>query len=289
MTKQRLTSIIAVTLICAMTGIVWWRAIRPMSTTQFLSNQEMAEAGVRLYARLDMAPLESLGSIRDVVERAHVVDGDLVAREYRRSVLDSAAEFLWYYYGSRSADEYIDWRRRDGYTLLGINDAPNGIYAWNFLFDGPTPDDDAEVFRRVWTAVHEYGDGANQAVAISNNDDGLVLLFKVVNELDDGLPFPSDAPKRGKQSITGAEQWVGGIAGGANNWWRAPVPFDQVMEQDGQVTVATLGAILEFKNGRRRPISITWFFDPRSGSWRLHAISESNANFKHDKVIGINY
>lgn len=242
-----------------------------------------APLGVAAFSHIHYVPLESGAQISQQLENAYFAGADDLTRDQRERLLVTSGEFLEACFLADSAEPNLRWREEHGFVLMSRNELVEEHHVgvakiWGALLDEPFPEqsEPLEWFKSLWAPFREYGDGANKMVSMAKDGDGLVIIAKNRFSPDDPIPDPADAPVRGGDSIQGAGAWIGGSIVAGSSWWHPQRTAAQIISSTGRCTTATVGIIAEFANGERRPILITFDWDPASKTWLLEGFRTSN-------------
>lgn len=203
-------------------------------------------------------------------------------QKLRRTV----ARAVYEYWFSREPTSYRAWRESMWCSQRQSSD--DQLVGWDItvlrpvlerysnVTEEPLPDTDedfAAIFDYTWRVREAIGDGANRARHMSSDRVGLNAL---ITQAESGLH-----PRPTLQGSLGSLAWYGGSSISARRWFIPDVSMQQVIDQHGHVTIATIGVVAEFHDGIRRPIIYTLYWVPRRGEWYLHNAASTNVPETH--------
>lgn len=237
----------------------------------------ISAAAAKAYDAVEMIRLDTFNGVNDWTDvLAHIDWGpapDGVSELRTDELATMLAEFSWYRFNVRSSQEYIEWQKRTSHEIRHFDELVRVHADFEHLFGEPIPASSGveEVFARFFDVSLSLGDGANDPVAVANDRKGLVARFGVVRSMR-----PSERP------------WVSGdiplamwhVRGGGTmrSWWR-PVEGDlgSIIEERGEALCATIGLIVEYLNGSRRPLVFTCYWHPSAERWEIDSINAYNS------------
>lgn len=73
------------------------------------------------------------------------------------------------------------------------------------------------------------------------------------------------------------ERWHGGRSRGSRCWWRGTTDdLATLLDRGEPILAGQLGVIVEFENGTRRPVLLTFMFQPVDRRWTIADIASTN-------------
>jgi hypothetical protein len=267
-------------------GVAAWR-VAPSPKDADITAERLRERGSEAYRQVDLIPLTALGSreeVRQAVTAVDFIDGELATANQRTILLGEAADFLYYRYAQSSVETYKAWRLGEGYRWRPLEVMLDPWYVdrgYKVYFDEePPPELDLEAaFDRFWSAALDYGDGANRVVALPGEAKGLLCRFSRVTRAK-----PTAEPVGGEIPF---ELWYGGVAMTMRAWFEPPRAKSDVLAINGETLAAEIGLVLEFADGRRRPLFLTYYWDPAGRRWWLEHVNQNNDDWR--KVSALEY
>lgn len=214
------------------------------------------------------ANVESLR--RQLADSTVVTDGETTISPAELSELwSAAAEALHVIFVNQDLDTYLAWRRSGGYELhtdehlkdvIGV-----GLYYKFYLGkDLPKETSVGEAFKDLWQQTHAGNAPQAKVVGIASGARGLAASV--------GTLQPSRAIRSGNFGGLGREIWVGDVASTSPSWF-----VDRSKAASTQpIVYADVGAIMEFQNGTRRPVVLTFYREAAPKKWRLQFINQYN-------------
>ncbi len=274
-TRWRIAICLVVASSCA-TLAVWRMGLlrRPERNPEVAAYFREARA---VYAPVKMVALDPTLSREEVCARLDAMEfaGDPPPADGALDALRAeAADFIYFRFAQASPEAYRRWRDGGGARRRPVErlsaQAEAGA-AYEALFGEPVPRDvtfDA-FLDRMWPTGLAIGDGANRPTAMAIEATGLAAAI--------GTMATDDIRDRPRIDATLSNQWWRGINGGTmRGWWDPPLTFTELLRRDGRVVCAEVGVLLEFASGARRPLVLTYFWDPRARRWYLQIVCQYN-------------
>lgn len=238
----------------------------------------ISAAAVKAYETIEMISLDKFDGVDDwkgVLANMDWGPAPDDAPELRRDALASAlAEFLWHRFSLRSAQAYIEWQKRTSHEIRPFDELVRVRADFEHLFGEPIPPSLSveSVFAKFFDVSLSLGDGANDPVGVAVDRSGLVARFGIVRSMR-----PSERPW-----VSGdlpLEMWHVRGGGTMRSWWRPSAgDLASVLEEHGEALCATVGLILEYRNGSRRPLVFTYYWHPVVETWELNCINAYNGH-----------
>lgn len=238
-----------------------------------LTRQVAAEAAAE-FAVFEIAPLESATNTQAILGRAAVIVGeDLHDPTKAVKLLGFVAQFLDTYYAEDGLQRYIDWRRRNGYVLTTIEEMrsnPQISRVYPYLYNGeaiPARMTAEQAFAAIWKGNRAIRSGANIPTGIASDSDGLYVRYRLLRPGDLTPPlFPPHLRML----------WIGRISMTACNFWHDDYKLDEAAAQHGSVLIAHLSALIQFRDGTRRPLTWVCYWCPEREDWRFVTLLQTN-------------
>lgn len=241
-------------------------------------NEEWMERAAPVYAAIRTVPTGSLGSVeavREVLARA-AVSGEAPPGT-REKLVDEAAAFVFHRFCQPSAGAYRAWREASGCVLKSMEEMTSPRYfvgeAHEAYFGAPVPAGTTvgELFERFWAASQEYGGGYNRVRAIAAEPGGLAVALGTITKAD-----PFSRPALGGPMPEG--YWHGASGATMRRWFTQPRDTEALVTRLGEVACAEVGMVVEAGDGSRRPVVLTYLWDPQAGAWSLEHVNVYNAS-----------
>ncbi len=255
--------------VLALLGYRWWSG--PPETEV----EAMARQGAQAFSSLPVTPFTSEQAIADALR--HNADIQFQAGQPELSphqaqlLFESAARFLWLYYGETSIEPYLTWRQATGFRLIPQQEmielfGANEGYQFYYGRDIPPGLSDEQLYEAIWTANRTCCNNKNHAVAVAADKRAVVVrsLWNPTGELQ-----AIDAI----EGAFSADIWQGARIICCRTWWQPQQPL--TLHTRG-VLEAVLAIVLEFKDGSRRPMLLQWHWNNAASNWRLIAVSVMN-------------
>lgn len=280
-------------IIAALLGWVAWRRTDPAPaeavSREFDRNAaELFDRGQREYTTIAM---RSMRELTDVAGARAALDSVVFLSEpappaSKSALLDDVAAFLRLRFAAPSFDEYCAWRRASGKELISVGEL---VSTW--CVDDRCPDElgtpyevsasSEELFRQFWDAAPKWKNGGAWPTKIAAEGKGFVIACG---------PFSSDAPTN-RPSVGGEmprEVWIGNIGGTSQPWWQTPGGKNgRLPDRFRSTQCAEVGMVMEYADGSRRPMVLTFLWDPVLNVWTLQWINLYN--YPLEKVGPIEY
>jgi len=256
------------------------------------------ESSINHWARIGQTEFETVpvasievpeDSIRDVIiqqvdiRKRNAVN---VNDDQMKQLVRELSSFLYFRFSQDSVDDYLQWRRQDGYHLKSMREM---IDPWfvddsyvNFYKLGAKLPEDASVgdlFRQFWDAERSMKKPGDFARAIATDSKGLLVVPGNISKAN-----PTEPPLDG---IIPFNLWYGAYNITLRNWWNPHHSRDELLDKYDSIPCASVGIIMEFGDGSRRPLDLVYYYDPIDGRWILQSISENN--FVNDGIAGLEY
>lgn len=245
----------------------------PSGEDLWLQPVREGEAAFADMAMISIADLREEGSIERVIAQGEWHADPSISAACLAALEREIATFLRLQFVTADAAAYRQWREARGCALLSLDDMERKTqvvseYA-SVMNKRPPPEPDvASLYDEYWLAMRTAFSGSGALLEISADPRGFAtrvayssdpLYTKVM--LDAGL---------------GDRLWYGPIAASMRAWFApARIPADLV-ERDGRVLMAEVGVVAAWADGGRRPLLLTWFFDPTLDAWVLWTLNQNN-------------
>lgn len=261
---------------CLVLGaIAWWRSSSRHGPAQE-TTAEMSERAATVFAKLSMQtppPANDKEGWNKLLALAPVE----VQKSSRPSpdlegLRAEAREVLRLRFGTHDPDEYIQWRQSRGYKLKPLEELDR---LWDVsvqyqemsgspLSKGtPLP----EVFRFFHKNLLEYRGLTNRLTAVPAEAGGVGIVT--------GTMTPADPRRNALYSGTlGPEVWYGQISATHRSIWTPPRRSVEMLAAGENVPFADVGIVLEFADGSRRPIWMTFIRD--GSQWYIEHLNVNN-------------
>lgn len=267
-------------------GLAWWNATRPTPENDPVGySVATAQRAIRLLPTIPIGDSQGIsdglssvpiGAMNQLpVDESSVMIDDL--REYAVALIQ--ARFC-----EPGPDAYIDVQRRRGRRFLTADEFPTDpgasldAIASYWLGEHAAPNTTPEtLFRAVWSVSLDVARGSNRATGAATSGGGMAVAF--------GRLEHPDMPHTERLSgDLGAETWYGSISHTCGRWMAPPNSKATLIERYGPLPSASVGIVLEFAAGPRRPVVLLFFWDPDIRSWQLDAVTVNN----YDPPDGVN-
>lgn len=277
----------ALALLATTIAAVWLAVVRtnpgPSEERARKRDQEakaLRSKGQSEYATIKVMPFAELQSVEEARELLGAMAFPAAAPPGAGSkdeLLAAVAEFVYYRYGQGDVGVYKQWRRASGYQFqaLGVmKDVFSMDLNYEEVLHEPMPEDRGTefVFDRLWAAALDAPQRSTRPVAMAAAGKGLTTAYGE-------LTLETQAEPRPLAGEMSADLWRGGGGGGSPNWWIAPVPRVQLLREYKTIVYAEVGIVLEFAEGARHPVVLTYLWDPSWRRWRLEFYVQYNTAF----------
>lgn len=219
-----------------------------------------------LSAHLDKAAMEALGVNRS------------------RTLLSEVASFLRLRLRGDSPSDYVAWRRARGYDWrpyqelvdLAIVDAFRVRTSRKWSASDPIE----ERFAQMWRSAREWKGHVNVPVGIGTSKESMGVVWGSINWRQSSTyrPIGTVIPAAGRDqtgSLTSV-QWLTPARNRAT-----------LLKENEAVEFAAIGVLIEYADGSRRPLTLTFLWDPQTRRW-VHDLLTVFAGAK-DEILGIDY
>lgn len=249
------------------TSVAAWAYVRSASLRHLSTNSLKSQftesrdaiAGVRMVDLSDRAAVaEHIGTaVYSAMERLDPKNA--------KPITDSVVTFVTSRYAG-TPEKYAEWRRHEGYLPIDLGELRAGWFldeAYH-VYTGKALAADAawdEVHATVVGAQYAFEGGRLSIMGLSDSHEAVSVARKRVTRTDPIMPPVTGLP--GKSLDSGGSMSIGAP------WWRPPTDVDQIVDREGGAEVCVVGLIAEFGDGARRPVSMTFVWDPTSQRWWL--------------------
>ena len=239
--------------------------------------------GQREFRRLRVIPLDTL--TRDEL-RAHLesIAGGAPSFEIdpasRRLLLDAASDLLFHRYMQRSPEVYRQWRVAGGFRFKSMQalNAAGVPFHYKFFFGEPFPGESrlAESFDRMWSS--SLAADRDRPSAVAAESGGIAVAFSEADQTQNSAPpvlagqFPP-------------EIWHGSRQVGHRFWWDDPNGgVKGELAERTRVRTAILAVVLEFGEGDRYPLALS-FYQDSVGNWWLWRVNVLNVASDRFRIV----
>lgn len=289
--RQRATTlklvVVAVGVVGA--GVLAWRSLvhRQEASDAARSSYEQTartwfEEGQAEFAKLEMrdaATLADVGAVREALGRVLRPPPAPAGVGSADDLMKQVAEFVYYAFVQDSYPAYREWRRSQGDSLLPaatLEDfwmVKTGIYPYVMKKPWAPGMDSEAAFEDLWNWSRSPAGRASRIKGIASQPRGGALMFGELTRED----------PRTRLTISGempAEVWRGVYNATHPNWWMMPDVAQRLALSSGKADYAEVGLIMEFGDGARHPLVMTWHWQPSAGRWRLLHLCSYNCSEK---------
>lgn len=247
------------------------------------SQDRVAAQAAPIFMALATDPFEDRDDVRRAVQARLLVGQQLASQQQLNELTKSLEDFLTLLFLEESPDPYMEWRRRSGAIMLGMDDLMK--LGWDMALaqqslselSGEAPPQASDVpglYRYFWRASRKVGNGANQPVRVASGD-GFVSIFKRFTPQDTASPYI--------ETSIGPEFWQGGVGRSGRFWWRESSSLEAILANRGSVLTSHTGCIMEFKNGTRRPMLVFQYWSDDDQRWLIQNVGVTT--FSSDEPV----
>jgi hypothetical protein len=223
-------------------------------------------------AYTDLSSFASIADVRELLDRMSLNGSPPMGTGTVDQVLDEAAEFIYYRFVTHDAAEFRRWRQATGAQPVPLETMvreklPPKAYDYYTGEPMPTGASLEQVFDRLWSASTIVP--RCKAVRISSERKGLAAAFGVLTRSDE-----QRVPIGGEMA---GEVWQGSISVSLPSWWHAQLSQGDLLHRYGRIPYADVGMVMEFENGARYPVELTFYWDESTRLWRLEFVNLYNS------------
>jgi len=232
-----------------------------------------AEQSAPRFAAIKVCELVNGATIRESLQTGEWFDPNGLLEESTRSLLLNAlAEFISMYY-VEAESAYGDWRASSGHSVRTREEMIEHSLieeSYEYTNGSSLPSNLAmsELFDLFRHDAISFGNGANQAVAIACEPDGVVFVAKRLSDADRTFPM--------LQQRLSIDEWHGRHSMGCRRWWLPPRRLQDTLTEAGATIGVTAGVVLAYRDGTRRPLHFKFYLEPGFPRWTLESTSISN-------------
>lgn len=270
-------------LVCAFAAVTWWRGW--LEPDRDMRNRAAQLQDARSFARsLEVSLVSESSRVVSALVQAPVMNAETVTPAQHESLIQEVASFLHYRFGQRSPHAYGQWRRSTGYRLrdLAILKEPWGIERHHESYFGepfPTEPDLDELYDRYNEAAFFYR-GKMDTVSMSIEPKGLAVVYGSMSAAAPMQPQVSNG-------LIPDEFWKTGATFTKRRWWNLRTEHQQLLKEAGKTHCAVVGVFMEFGDGERMPMTMTFLWDPKIRQWALYWLSFTNTTA--ERTPGVEY
>jgi hypothetical protein len=258
--------------------VAWQHHVQRQSVVSYA--RQTAEDGAMAFARVAMSPLTSFSDPADLsVNLAQRMDTrstgppEDVANADTRSLHRAVADFLYYRFLQDSPARYREWREQHGYRARTIDEmiAREDLDYTYTLFTGrklPPDITPQQAFDKLWGPSLEYGSGFNRPVSVAVDRRGLTTVL--------GWWTSSNQERVSVEGELSRHLWRGGTAANMRSWWKPRLDAQELITRDTRVMFAEVGLLVEYADGTRRPMVMSYARDPQLSEWLLLHVTAYN-------------
>jgi hypothetical protein len=250
----------------------WGTTVRSPPSGDYV--ERTARLAKPIYATLPHVSIpSSIDEAVSIIELAPVRGLDRVGKERWRELVHTAAEFVVRRFGRDDPAAYREWRLASGMKWRSREflqqhwtiEEQYLKYAGKPLEPGvPLP----EAFDLLWRGKAETHGGFNRPVGMAGSTEGLSIVF--------GTMTPGNPVREHLTGRLSEELWHGGISGTHCAWLVPARPYRERIDAGETVEYASLGVIMEHADGSRRPLIMTFFWEPLTARWELQILNTNN-------------
>lgn len=240
----------------------------------------------KLYSQLsEFRPLGEIDDVEVILsDHLHAKAASALGAERARSLLSEVAQFLRLRIAGESPAEYISWRRSQGYRwrteeelrALGCVEA----YEFRMPRSWSSAGSMEARFEEMWRSSRSFGGPVNAPRALCTARGSIGIIG---GSIDNARPSSWRPFDRLIASATGDES--PGLT--SVQWLVGPRSREDLMSAHGPVEFATVCIVIEYSDGSRRPLALTYLWDPAGPRWMHDVVSERGGSM-YD-VAGIDY
>lgn len=256
-------------------GVTYWRGARMSQSAPSRDDAEVLRArGVASIARATMAGIDESDTIRESLHQAARMAGSGLSSEEARRISTTIEKFLGLRFG-RSSDpaQFMLWREEQGYQRRPLEELRKQWFlddAYRTYLDKPLDAGASwdDVFAEMMLGQDAFEKGRTRPRGVGVGPDDLRIVVRTATRADPG-----------RAAVDGALGDVlsyGGPLMISHSWWRPGVSYDELMAQYGKVKTATVGFVIDFVDGKRRPAKLMMYQDPKTGGWWIDGYCHGN-------------
>ena len=233
--------------------------------------EKAALAAKPVFQTLRFEPFQSAERVQSLAKTAEVV-ADPPSAELVPALRQAFSEWLAVRFVAVDVGEYQTWRQKNGYLPLDraeLNSAWNHLskdYKRTFGENLPADFDISKAFVRLWPVTSDKP--FNRPVAISSEPAGMIFSLATRKAIE---PIYPDL-----DGSLGSAVWVGNISKYMRSWWKPPRSIEQLGKSSSPIHLGVAGALIEYADGSRRPLTAGFFYDSQEKRWMLDWVAIQN-------------
>jgi len=259
-------------------GVYLWSPWRKTALREVDYPRWCVEEGSRRFSELPFTSLknQSAASLAAILTPAVAeIDTRAGSSADAGPLLVAFSDFLFQRFVQDSPERYRAWRGANGYIPRTMTELTRNRHAMPESFStmvgrplGDNPSFEAS-FDAIFRPALDYSNGLNRPARIAIGKGGLAMLFR---------PLPADGdPER--PPVAGSipsDLWRGMSAANATSWWTPPVSLSTRDQKPKPDSVAEVGLIIEYADGRRFPTQSRWLFSRSASRWFIDVWTTCN-------------
>lgn len=256
-------------------GVTYWRGARMIQPTPSKDDAEVLRArGVASIVKATMVGIDDSDTIRESLYQAARKAGSGLSSEEARRVGTEIEKFLGLRFGKSSdPEQYIRWRVERGYQRRSLEELRKQWFlddAYRAYLSKPLAAEAEwdDVFAEMMLGQDAFEKGRTRPRGVGVGHDDLRIAVRMATRAD-----PERAALDG---ALGDVLRYGGPLMISPSWWRPGVGFDELMGRHGKVKTATIGLVIDFVDGKRRPAKLIMYQDPGTGVWWIDGYCHGN-------------
>lgn len=214
----------------------------------------------------------------------HVDDG--VPSKTVAALQNTVATFLRLRFVENDATLYKLWRQETGCSMSSLEALDRKyevLKSYSATFGKPlAPDATTDsLFPQYWANTPYLFGGTNRLRGITTDRRGLVVRV--------GYSGDTEYPRLRVAGEMEERLWYGPVSAAMRRWFDVPVEPAELAKRHGRVLVAEIGLVTEWDDRSRRPVLLSFAFDPERQRWFLWLMNQNNFEVTSTLVAPLDY
>ncbi|MBL8745787.1 MAG: hypothetical protein JNK58_05445 [Phycisphaerae bacterium] len=253
-------------------GLSFWIA-RPnnINSSSMGFTERAARDAQPIYSTIPQVPISAeADEIMSILTMAPVRGVEKIGRDRAHLVLSAAAAFLANRFGRGDPVAYRTWRTSNRFRWKN-RDALEESWTISRQYEKythRTASSLPEMFDTLFREKAIANGGFNRVVGMAGDAAGMSIVFGVMTP---GNPIREMLGGRLPSVI-----WHGGMSGTHCSWFTPERPYKERLARGEHVDYAEIGIIMSHADGSRRPLIMTFIWDPVPSQWELQVLNTNN-------------
>lgn len=248
-------------------GITFYRA-RASDATGDAEYDAQVQAHRRTISEAHMRPVQE--PLDELFQHASVTGPAVLSEQQLSLLVRAASDFIAIRASEPPMEDFVAWRLNRGYVRRPIDELrrlfPDLDDVYARLSGNPGGDvewDDA--WRVFWQRAQRVSGRAAVPIGMADSPQTMGIAAGWISHVDSMWPQLPKLPGYALQFYDNSFT--------SHPWWVGPTTVAGEIQRRGRALVAVVGCVVEFGDGARRPLVLSFVWDAKRSSWWLETIS----------------